>query len=78
MNVPVTAFLKPATPGLRVTFPGSRDALPEDGARVALSNYWRERIREGSVVIVEQKSEVPSAAAPAAAPAKSAPRTKKD
>lgn len=61
MQHPMTAILKPATPGLRVTFPGTRDALPAEGASVELSNYWRERIREGSVVLVEPKSAEPSA-----------------
>lgn len=53
----MTAFLKPATPGARVTFPMTRDALPEEGALVELSSYWRERIRDGSVVQVVEKAQ---------------------
>lgn len=57
MTLPVTAHLKPATEGLRVTYPGTRVALPPDGDVVPLDAYWRERIRDGSVVLVEPKHE---------------------
>lgn len=47
--------LKPTTPDLRITFPGTRDALPAEGALVEMTSYWYERLRDGSVSVVEPK-----------------------
>lgn len=61
-----TLTLKPAQPGLRITFPGTRDALPAEGALVEMSSYWYERLRDGSVSVVEPKpAEEPRKAVPA-------------
>jgi|GEM_PF-2041321 len=46
-----TVYLKPIA-GVVVQYPGTKAALPAEGAEVALDNYWRRRINDGSVVVV--------------------------
>lgn len=62
-------FVKPAE-GFRILNPadGNRE-LPAAGATVPLDSYWRQREREGGVIISEPPASKPAAkpAAPAAA-----------
>ena len=52
----VTAALKPARDGLIVINPDTRMPLPQEGATVRLTPYWRHRIRDCSVVAVDDTS----------------------
>jgi hypothetical protein len=45
--------IRPANPGMMIRDPNTRRPLPEDGARVSVSNFWRRRLADGDVVIVE-------------------------
>lgn len=51
--------VRPATPGAIIRDPKTKKALPDDGANVGRSLYWRRRLRDGSVVPVEDEDEVP-------------------
>ncbi|MFC3716805.1 DUF2635 domain-containing protein [Luteimonas soli] len=52
-------------PGLRVRIPGTRDALPAEGAGIRMTGYWWRRIQDGDVSFGK---------APRPAPAKSTKR----
>lgn len=54
--------IRPAFAGAVIRDPRSRRPLPESGAEVEASSYWRRRLVAGDVVLVE--------AAPPAPPAK--------
>lgn len=57
-------FVKPA-PGLKIRIPGRlSDVMPESGAEVELTDYWRNRLRDGDVTLAT------AATAAKAAPAK--------
>lgn len=58
MQYPTTAILKPTTPGLRVAIPGTRSIVAPEGTEVTLDSYWHERIRDGSVCIVNPPTPV--------------------
>lgn len=58
-----TLVVKPA-PGRRVRDPRTKQPLPETGAEVPDSVYWRRRLADGDVVRI-----APAAPAPAAATA---------
>jgi hypothetical protein len=44
-------LVKPA-PGLKVRDPDTRLHIPDDGAEVPDTNYWRRRIKAGDVSLV--------------------------
>jgi hypothetical protein len=46
--------VKPA-PGLKVRFPETGAALPEEGREVPETTYWLRRLRAGDVVIVREE-----------------------
>ena len=48
----ITAFLKPENNTLKIRMPDSGDYLPEDGAEVVLTGFWRRRIKDGDVIEV--------------------------
>lgn len=45
--------------GLRVPDPATGQPLPEDGARVADTSYWRRRIADGDAEIIKAQAEKP-------------------
>lgn len=55
------AFIKPLD-GLTVRSPKDMSSLPPEGALVSLDGvegkYWRRRINDGSVIVVEPKKEI--------------------
>lgn len=59
-----TAYLIPK-PGLRMRDPQSLQLLPEEGAELPLTSYWRRRINDGDVSI----GKPPRASAKTAKPA---------
>lgn len=54
-----TVFVRPAVAGQVVLDPITRAALPQEGAEVALSTFWRRRITDGSVIEVDPKRRPP-------------------
>jgi len=46
-------YLKPASPGLIVRDPSTRQPLPEEGREVQLNEWWARRLRAGDVVEAE-------------------------
>lgn len=56
-------YVKPARPGLRVVDPDSGLALPEEGAEIRTTTYWRRRIRCGDVEVLEGPPTTPAPAA---------------
>jgi hypothetical protein len=46
--------VKPAGPDRAIPYPMSTELLPEDGADVPDTSYWRRRLRDGDVVPVDQ------------------------
>jgi hypothetical protein len=52
---PRLIFVRPA-PGIAIRDPATRQLLPETGARVADTNYWRRRLAAGDVVAVVPQS----------------------
>ena len=52
----VTAVLKPSRDGLIVINPDTGMPLPEKGATVRLTPYWRHRIRDRSVIAADDTS----------------------
>lgn len=57
--------VKPAGPDRAIPYEGTRELLPDDGAEVPNTAYWRRRLRDGDVVLIE---EPPKAPGPAPAP----------
>jgi hypothetical protein len=49
--------IRPAT-GLRIRDPRTRQLLPDEGARVPATTFWRRRLRDDDVVLVEEKPAV--------------------
>tara|TARA_R110000803_G_scaffold162194_1_gene225793 strand:+ start:7696 stop:7938 length:243 start_codon:yes stop_codon:yes gene_type:complete len=47
--------IKPASEGLKVPFPMSRNFLKEKGQTVEKSGYWIRRLKEGCVVICKEE-----------------------
>lgn len=47
--------VKPAYKGLIVRDPISKNILPESGDLRSMTSYWRRRIMDGSVIVVEEK-----------------------
>lgn len=45
--------VRPAQPGAMIRDPHTRRPLPEEGGTVSDSNFWRRRLRDGDVVMVE-------------------------
>jgi hypothetical protein len=45
--------LKPAQPDLKVRLPEANRYLAQEGEEIELTMYWRRRIAEGDVLIVE-------------------------
>lgn len=52
--------IRPAK-GLRVLDPETRQPLPEEGAEVPLSTFWRRRLRAGDVERVKTEAAKPPA-----------------
>ena len=49
-----TSQIKPA-PGLKIRFPDRpQEVLPKNGAKVPASSFWMRRLKDGSVLRVEQ------------------------
>lgn len=61
---PRTLHVRPARPNLIVRDPDTREALPVEGAVVPASTYWRRRLTDCDVVLVERAAESPATAAP--------------
>jgi hypothetical protein len=57
--------IKPADPSVPVRDPVTREYLPEDGADKPETSFWMRRIRDGSVVRVEEH-ELPTGREPIA------------
>lgn len=53
---PATFHVKPSREGLKVLVPGTKQALPPEGAEVPRTTYWMRRLRSGDVVEVTAKS----------------------
>jgi hypothetical protein len=47
--------IKPARDGLVVRDPVTREAIPAEGAEVPASTYWRRRLRDGDVIMMDPK-----------------------
>lgn len=45
--------VKPAKPGTVVRDPQTYERLPDEGAEVPDTSYWRRRLDQGDVVVVE-------------------------
>lgn len=43
-------FIRPATPGLIVRDPNTKQPLPEEGKEVPPLTYWFRRLRDGDVI----------------------------
>lgn len=48
-------FVKPKAKDMTIRDPRTMVKLPDGGANVPDSNYWRRRLLAGDVVLVEQK-----------------------
>jgi len=48
-------LIKPSSKGLTVRDPISKDILPETGDYKPIDKYWKRRIMDGSVILVEEK-----------------------
>lgn len=70
-------FIRPVTNRM-VRDPITRQHLPEGGAQVPDSPYWRRRIRAGDVVVTTPPRPAPKASIPSPSPlqAKPAPKGK--
>jgi Protein of unknown function (DUF2635) len=51
--------IKPANPALKIPYEGTLLMLPDDGADVPDTQYWRRRLRDGDVVLVDAPSPPP-------------------
>lgn len=58
MNDGQRITIKPATKALVLRDPDTRQRIPEQGAEVVLTPYWRRRVDQGDAVIVELQAEV--------------------
>lgn len=52
--------VKPATPGAVIRDPHTRRRLPDEGARVPDTSFWRRRLRAEDVVPVESRASKPT------------------
>lgn len=57
------AKIKPAEEGARVAVPGTEEPLKADGQLVAITTYWRRRIKDQSVVVIKDEPKSAKAAA---------------
>lgn len=51
--------VKPATPGSVIRDPHTRVQLPDEGARVPDNSFWQRRLRDGDVVLVDERKDKP-------------------
>lgn len=51
-----TKVLKPAK-GIKIRDPRTKDHLPEEGRLTEMSVYWRRRIQDGTVTVIESVEE---------------------
>lgn len=50
-------IVKPAKSGLVIRDPFTKRALADEGGRVPDTSFWRRRIADGDVVLVEERDE---------------------
>lgn len=55
-----TVYVVPAK-GVQVPVPGTGSVLPPEGMEVALTSFWRRRVRAGEVTIREKAAPAPKA-----------------
>lgn len=46
--------VRPATAGAVIRDPHTKRPLPDDGGRVPDTTFWRRRLRDGDVVLVDE------------------------
>ena len=51
---PAPLRVKPALPGSVIRDPQTRQKLPDEGAVVPDTSFWRRRLRSGDVVLVKE------------------------